>query len=689
MSTVRSDFFNTLVNQAYDDIFFETSNYYFFLGKIDPWNKEDEPDFDSFDRTSAYDRQIRDNIIYMSRIRPTNASIVTRRIKWESGKVFDYWDHTLNMEDSEFYCVTSNRDVFKCLYNGNGSESTVEPTIRSTYPFKTSDGYLWKYMYTIPPIKATKFLYGYNMPVQKALTDTFYNNGGIENVKILQSGTGYTTNQLTTIDISDSTTGSGGSVEISSVDSNGKIESVTVSNSGSGYTSGARIRITSGSGIGAILEPVISSGSITTVDIIDSGAGYNITDTVNVEVGGAEIIPTVSQVDGSIIDARIVNSGIGYSSDPTLTVLPTTVGTGIYGNSSAVLKAHVYEGSIVNLTIEDPGKDYQIDSETTITVSGDGAGASFVPVVDPSTGEIIKVVVDSSGSGYTYAVLSVDGQGTGANIEAIIGGSDLSGYQSIIEQTAVEGAVYSIKVTNPGTGYSDSTQITIEGDGTEAKAEPIVSGGQIQEIIMTDYGSGYSYTNVIIDDPTRDYLGTTVIDAEAYAILPPIGGHGFNAVKELFGRTLGIYSVIRYDNVLNLIGQDYRQYGIIRNPRTLSGNRKLTQSSVTTDFELKFNTTVNLQLDEILINNNVKYRVVNINGTNVRLQQVSSVYKVPSSVFFKQSDPGQEYTLLNVIFSPSVNKYSGDLFYTTNRGLFEPSDDQSFTVRSFLEFKTA
>jgi len=45
--------------------------------------------------------------------------------------------------------------------------------------------------------------------------------------------------------------------------------------------------------------------------------------------------------------------------------------------------------------------------------------------------------------------------------------------------------------------------------------------------------------------------------------------------------------------------------------------------------------------------------------------------------------------LSNVFSAPVVNKYSGNLLYTTNRGLFEPSDDLSFTVRSFLEFKTA
>ena len=712
MSTVRSDFFNTLVNQTYEDIFFEESNYYFFLGKINPWNDEDEPELDTFPRTSEYDRRIRDNILYLDRIRPVNASIVTRRVTWESGTIFDFWDHTVNMENKPFYCVTSDLGVYKCLYNGGGVPSTVEPDVRSTQPFRTSDGYLWKYMYSIAPIKAVKFLYDVHMPVQKALTDTFYNNGAIEEVNILSGGSGYTTNQLTTIGISNATTGTGAEGEIVSVGPNGEITDVDIipdavdsgdldsdseliesdgiiESTGENYFAGARVTISSANGIGAVIEPIIVEGRITGFDIVDPGAGYESTDELSVVVGGAEIIPTVSQVDGSIVDVRIADPGIGYENDPVLTVLPTTPGTGIYGNASAVVKAQVFEGSIVNATIEDPGKDYPIDNETTVTVSGDGTGATFVPIVDPNTGEIIKVVVDSPGTGYTYAVLEVDGTGTGANIEALIAGSDISGFQSIIEQTSVEGAIYAINVTNPGEEYSANTVVTIEGDGEGAVAEAVTDNGEIKEIIMTEYGSGYSYANVVINDPTRDGPGTNFVDAEAYAILPPINGHGFDAVTELFGRTLAIYSVIRYDNLLDLIEQDYRQYGIIQNPRTLSGNRKLVESSLLTDFELRFDNTNGIDVDEVLINNDVRYRVVSIDGTSVRLQQLSSIYKIPSSVFFKQSDPSQTYNLVNVFSAPIVNKYSGNLLYTTNRGLFEPSDDLSFTVRSFLEFKTA
>jgi len=550
------------------------------------------------------------------------------------------------------------------------------------------------------------------MPVQKALADTFYNNGAIEDVSVISGGVGYTTDQQTTIQISDTTTGFGAEAEIVSVGPNGEITEIDIipdvvdsgdldsdseliesdgiiESTGEDYFAGARVEISSSTGIGATVEPIIVEGRIIGFNIIDGGGGYQTTDNVNITVGGAELVPVISQSDGSILEVRTIDEGVGYASDPTLTLIPTDVGTGLYGNPSAVINAHVFEGSIVNTTIEDPGKDYFADNETTITISGDGEGASAVPIVDPDSGKVVQVIVDSGGSGYTSAVLKVDGAGTGAEIEAVIGGSDISGFQSIIEQTAVEGAIYSINVTNPGEGYSTNTVITIEGDGEGAEAEAVIDEGEIKEIVMTSYGSDYSYANVIINDPTRNAPAGQFVDAESYAILPPINGHGFNAVTELFGQTLAIYSTIRYTTLLDLIDQDYRQYGIIQNPRTLTGNRKLSQESSLTDFELQFDTTDGIEIDEILINNSVRYRVVDIDGKTIRLQQLSTVYKIPTNIFFRESDPSQTYSLINVFSAPVVNKYSGNLLYTTNRGLFEPADDLSFTVRTYLEFKTS
>ena len=67
-----------------------------------------------------------------------------------------YKQTNINLYTSNFYVLTDQNNVYKCLYNNKGGQSTVK-----IYGFSgncTSDGYTWKYMYTISLGLANKFL---------------------------------------------------------------------------------------------------------------------------------------------------------------------------------------------------------------------------------------------------------------------------------------------------------------------------------------------------------------------------------------------------------------------------------------------------------------------------------------------------------------------------------------------------
>jgi len=146
-----------------------------------------------------------------------------------------------------FYIRNSYDQVYKCLYNNNGAVSTVMPQISlagdlPTDPYiQTSDGYKWKYMYTIPSGYKQKFFTNKWMPVVTDLT-----------------------------------------VESSSVP--GRIDIIQVLNTGNGYnenvsTSNANIITIVGDGVGANVVAVVTSsnginGLITDTQIIDGGRGY-------------------------------------------------------------------------------------------------------------------------------------------------------------------------------------------------------------------------------------------------------------------------------------------------------------------------------------------------------------------------------------------------------------------------------
>jgi len=598
--------------------------------------------------------------------------------------VYDQWDHTLDMSESSFYVITDEFNVYKCLDNNNGALSTEKPTTNSLVPFKTSDGYLWKYMYNVPTFKRSKFLSRDNLPVQKALTDSFYNKGAVEQVVVTNSGSGYTDIQQTTISISGTTTGEDAVAAIDTVGPLGQITELTVVDGGSGYTHGAIVTVSSLTGINAEIEIIATAGVITGFNIIDGGVGYFVSDTVNISVGGADLTPVVSQSTGSILQVRINNPGAGYVSAPTLTVLQSPVtGSGKYGNATAVIKSIVYEGSIVNVTVEDPGIDYPVDNATTVVISGDGTGAQFSPVV--YNGEIVDIIVEDPGINYSYIDIDIVGNGENATAEAVLASSDFTSDQSIVEQVAIRGAIYSVAVTEPGSNYSSESTIVITGDGTGATAEPVFSeNGSISYIRMLTYGQNYTYANITVVDPNRP-IPNTFTDFSAYAILPPTYGHGHDAPKELYAKTIAVFTSIRDDEQLTLLQQDYRQYGLLQNPTNLFTNKRITSPTIFPLFNINLSSVDSLSLDTVLINNNKRYRVVSINGNSIKVQQLNPIYSQPVGVFYEEENPTIQYNIQSIISVPNVNKYSGSLLYVVNSTPLTPTADNSIAIRTYIK----
>lgn len=683
MSTIRPEFHTSLVSLLIDDIFYQRSNLYYFLGKIEAWGAGDEPPLAPLN-TYNDDTIIRNNMAYLRKVAPSEVSLVTTRYNWNSNTVYAQWNHTIEMQGLQFFVVTDEYNVYKCLDNNNGAESTVKPTTNSLFPFRTLDGYLWKYMYTVPSFKRTKFLSRNNLPVQKALSDSFYNKGAVEQVVVTNAGSGYTDLQQTTISVVGTTTGSGALADISTFGALGQITGLNIVNGGTNYTNGALVTVNSVTGTGAKIEIIASAGIITGFNIIESGVGYTLSDTVTISVGGAILTPLVSQDTGSILQVRIDNPGAGYTAPPTLTILQSPAsGTGKYDNATAIIKPILYQGSIVNVTIEDPGVDYPADNATTVVISGDGTGAQLSPVV--YNGELVDIIVENSGTNYSYMDISIVGNGTGATAEAVLATSDFTSDQSLVEQVAVKGAIYSVVITNLGNNYSSESTITITGDGTGATATPVFTeNGGISQIRMTAYGQNYTYATITVNDPNRPFPNNFV-NLSAYVILPPTNGHGFDATKELYAETLSIFTALRDDEQLTLLEQDYRQYGLIQNPTNLFTSKRITTPTAFPLFTVNLADVGSLQTDTVLINNQKRYRVVSINNNTIKIQQLNQIYSQPSGVFVEEQNTNIQYNIQSVSSVPNVNKYSGNLLYVTNNTPFTPTSDNSIAIRTYIK----
>lgn len=155
-------------------------------------------------------------------------------------------DNTYPQYANNFYVRNTRDQVFKCLFNNSAVNSTVEPTIDidgqlPENPFiQTSDGYKWKYMYTIAPGLKQKFFTDRWMPVANdaAVTATA-TEGRIDIVNVLWGGSGHLGGgNSNTAKILSVTNTDGANANLSCKVANGVITSVTILNGGNNYTTG-------------------------------------------------------------------------------------------------------------------------------------------------------------------------------------------------------------------------------------------------------------------------------------------------------------------------------------------------------------------------------------------------------------------------------------------------------------------
>ena len=185
------------------------------------------------------------------------------RYNWTSGTVYTQYDNqTTDLVSDDFYVMTDEYHVFKCLFNNGGIASTSKPTLPGTLTqrFTTADGYVWRFMYTVGTTAALKFLTNDYIPVQTLESDNGTNqwtvqsgavDGAIEVVLVTNGGSGYFSGN-TTVTITGDGTGATATANVSG----GAVDGVTITNVGSGYTR-ATVSI-SGAGASATGRAIIS-----------------------------------------------------------------------------------------------------------------------------------------------------------------------------------------------------------------------------------------------------------------------------------------------------------------------------------------------------------------------------------------------------------------------------------------------
>lgn len=262
-----------------------------------------------------------------------------------------------------------------------------------------------------------------------------------------------------------------------------------------------------------------------------------------------------------------------------------------------------------------------------------------------------------------------------------------------VQQNAEDGAIYNIKVTDVGAGYTSAPTVTLYGNGVTTgvggfAATATVTAGQVTGVTISNYGSGFSEANVV-------FSGGGGSGATARAVLGPVGGFGADPRNDLRSHYVAINSRLVYDDGEGdfIVNNDFRQIGIIKDP-LLDGT---TTPTIATATSLSATQSLVVATGGIFPNNS------EIEGSSSLARAIVDDYNTTDGIirYHQTEDTGfKSFTTADAVKVVDSNdnakqvgnvvpsetkKYSGDVLFLENRTPVSRSNDQIETIKLVLE----
>lgn len=312
------------------------------------------------ERTQEEENSVKSALLAMKKLNDRDITVGFRSIIWTSNQVYVEYSDRTNLTDQNFYVITSENNVYKCIDNNGNSSSTIEPT--GTDPLEliaTDDGYLWKYMFTIENALLRKFnVQGYypissNEQVKQAAVP-----GAIDKIVIDDRGSGYTPNaQIPIYVFGDGDQNSTATIDIENTSETGEIRTVAITSGGSGY------------------DQVLNAESVRPTPVLirqtasQIQGASNSTPETQLAFGWAEV-----NQSGEIVNIDVVIQGSGYQE-----------GGATVTQSSCVAYAQTNSlGEIDRVIIEYRGRNFTLG--TGFIINEQGSGCVLVPIIPPTGG---------------------------------------------------------------------------------------------------------------------------------------------------------------------------------------------------------------------------------------------------------------------------------------------------------------
>ena len=469
MPAIVTNKFRVHNSEQFHEAFSEaaSTNQFIFIGKVSEWLDASSVNIDAnpptpTDTVENTEYNHWDDMILAKRVTSNDVSHVINRYNWTSGTVYDQFDsQDSSLYSKPFFVVTEDFNVYKCMYNNHGAQSTVMPSSINTsagVSETTADGYKWKYMYSISAADALKFITTSFIPVKRLRTNDFTNLGANAG-EIADDGS----NQW----------------EIENSATDGSIDVV--------------VRNASGNGAGYLFtDAEVTSSALggATPDLTLDFTNYGGVNPAQDTLAGSWLYVSSSATGQGMLAEISAHNGTTFTLDANTGNLGSQAGDANYQ---------------FDLTLALAGGDV-VKIGPKVIVNGDGSGA-LVYATGANTSGIVDMFVANTGSGYHVANLSVTQTNatitTAADFRPVLSPVGGHGY-NMVEELFGFNVMLNVRLEG-----SESNTFTVSNDFRKIGLvrDPVQSADATQ-----------LYVSELADQTTRIKIGSTIASSADYYV---------------------------------------------------------------------------------------------------------------------------------------------------------------------------
>jgi hypothetical protein len=387
---------------------------------------------------------------------------------------------------------------------------------------------------------------------------------------------------------------------------------------------------------------------------------------------------------------------------------PATSADNLYDSRFYVItdEYHVYKcirtgrdssGAVVASDVKPTGTSATSIVETSDSNAASGRGYKWKYMFTIGASDTIKFVTNDFLPVKTLgAQTEVDGTGSGGAIGS--SATDDGSAQWDVENSATDGGIFHVVVTNGGSGYTDGTytNVPIAGDGSGATCSVVVSSGAVSYVTVSagDEGTGYRRASIDIDNIAGIGSGS---NGTVKPIISPEIGHGADPVQELGGNYVIVNSRLEFAEGSGDFptDNDFRRIGLVQDPFTVGTTTVATASTLAAYNKMTLSTVSGISVDDIILNASsdgsgvAVGRVVSISSNDVSFLPIANSaggyanFANSDTVYVSGSSIGT-VSNVNTAF-PEVQRYSGQVMYVENRGAVSRAADQIEDIKLIIE----